>query len=326
MSNIKLGITLYSFSKEYITGEYSFEDCVRRCAEMGIDGYELVGTQMLPDYPYVNDDFLGEIHRLSALYGAKPVSYGANTDLGMRHDRNLNEQELLATTKRDIRTAQKLGCSVMRAQYLLSPKILGQLAPYAEAYGVKVGIEIHNPETPSSPAMQAYLEVIEKTGSDYIGFIPDFGCFADKPNIDSYEGALSRGADKQMLDFAVQLRYDQVPMPEAQTQLEQRGADPEVMKSFFNNYGFLTFYKNPDFDGLRRIMPHCFHFHGKFHHMLENGTERSIPYEKILPILDDFGYNGYIVSEYEGHHAGNALEMTRKHIAMERRILGMEQR
>ena len=323
MTKIKLGVTLYSYTADYCSGRYTFEDCVRRCAELGLDGYEIVATQMIPSYPYVSDEFLGEVQRLAAKYGVRPICYGANTDRGMRFDRDLNDEELLASTIRDIKAAHKLGCKVIRAQYLLSPENLVKAAPYAEEYGIKIGIEIHNPETPSTPAMQAYLEAIEKSGSKYIGFVPDLGAFADKPNVESYQGALERGADKEMLDYAVSLKYDEVPMPEAQKLLMDKGADPIVMESFFNMYGFLTFRKNPDFEGLKRIMPYVFHVHGKFHCMTEDGHELSIPYEKILPILDEAGYDGYIVSEYEGHSLRPASEVVAEHIAMERRILGL---
>lgn len=323
MTKIKLGVTLYSYTAEYVSGQYTFEDCVRRCAELGVDGYEIVATQMIPSYPYVSDEFLGEVNRLKAKYGVRPISYGANTDRGMRFDRDLNDEELLASTIRDIKAAHKLGCPVIRAQYLLSPKNLVQAAPYAEEYGIKIGIEIHNPETPSTPAMEAYLEAIEKSGSKYIGFVPDLGAFADKPNVASYQGALEQGANKEMLDYAVSLRYDDVPMDEAQKLLEAKGADPIVMSSFFNMYGFLTFRKNPDFEGLKRIMPYVFHVHGKFHCMTDEGNELSIPYDKLLPILDEAGYDGYIVSEFEGHGTMPAAQAVAKHIAMERRILGL---
>ena len=55
-----------------------------------------------------------------------------------------------------IATAGKLGASMMRVQYMTPPSVMKRLAPYAEAYGIHCGIEIHNPETPSSPTMQAY--------------------------------------------------------------------------------------------------------------------------------------------------------------------------
>lgn len=321
--SIKLGVSLYSFTKEYCSGRYTFEDCVRQCAELGVDGYEIVGTQMLPSYPYVSDEVLGVMMRLNSEYGVRPVCYGANTDTGMRHDRDLNEQELIASTKRDIVAANKLGCRVMRAQYLLGPDALVKIAPFAEDHNVKVGIEIHNPDTPSTPPIIAYYEAIIASGSKFIGFIPDFGCLSDGPNHESYDGALERGASKDMLDYAVQLKYDDVPMAEAQRLLVEKHADEHVMKAFFNNYGLLTFYKNPDLEGLKRIMPYCFHCHGKFHNFRDDGTEYSIPYDKILPIILDSGFDGYIVSEYEGHiHSDiSAAEMLKKHFEMERRIL-----
>lgn len=94
----------------------------------------------------------------------------------------------------DIISANKLGCTTMREQYLLSPSGLARIAPYAEAYNVRVGIEIHNPESPITPDMLEYLNVIEKTGSKYIGFVPDFGCFATKPNKPYWDRALAGGA------------------------------------------------------------------------------------------------------------------------------------
>lgn len=323
MSKIQLGVTLYSYTKEYISGQFTLEDCIRECHAMGLSGYEIVGAQMVMGYPYVRESFLQQLREFEDKYGVRPVCYGANTDRGMLHDRDLNERELLASTHRDIRTAQKLGCKVMRAQFLLSPELLYKIAPYAEEYDVKVGIEIHNPETPSTPIMLEYLDAIERSKSKYIGFVPDLGCFADKPNIDSYEGALSRGANKALLDEAVQMRYEDVPMPQAEMCLKEKGADAQVMKSFYEMYGFLIFRKEPDLEGLKRILPYCFHFHGKFHHMNEDGTEASIPYEKILPVIRDSDFEGYIVSEYEGHSNGRAVEMVKKHIEMERRLLGL---
>lgn len=69
-------------------------------------------------------------------------------DRGMLKDRDLTEDEMVARAVTDIVSANKLGCTVMRGQYLLSPNGLARIAPYAEAYNVHVGIEIHNPDSP----------------------------------------------------------------------------------------------------------------------------------------------------------------------------------
>jgi sugar phosphate isomerase/epimerase len=321
MSNIKLGVSLYSFTNEYVNGKLSLEDCIRTAAEFGAEGFELVGTQMLSSYPYVNDRVLEEFRAMTNAHGIEFVSYGANTDRGLRSDRDLTEEEMLQSSIVDVRTANKLGCKVMRAQYLLSPTALGKLAPYAENYGVKVGVEIHNPETPSSPLMQQYMEVIEKSGSKYIGFVPDFGCFATRPNKPHWDEALANGAPLELLEMAAQLRFEGVPRDEARQRLLEKGANGAVMGAFQGMYGFVTFYNQPDFEGLKIIMPYVVHFHGKFHYLDENLKEASIPYQDILPIIQDSDFDGYIMSEYEDHLSGRALEMTKRHLEMERKLL-----
>ncbi len=323
MSDIKLGITLYSFTQEYATGKFTFEDCVRTAAELGATGYEIVATQMIPSYPFVSDEFLGVVNDCRAKYGIGPVSYGANNDRGMLPDRDLTEEEMLERAIIDLQSAQKLGCSVIRAQYLLSPAALEKLAPYAEMYGVKVGIEIHNPEYPTSPIMKEYLAAIKRSGSSYIGFVPDFGCFATKPNKPHWDAALAAGAQPELLEMAKQMRYDGVPLMEAQQRLLDAGANDAVMTAFQGMFGFVQFSNHPDLEGLKEIMPYCVHFHGKFHYLYENNREASIPYEDILPIIKNSDFSGYIVSENENHSPDGNVEMTRRHQIMMREILGM---
>ncbi len=75
-------------------------------------------------------------------------------------------------------------------------------------------------------------------------------------------------------------------------------------------------------------MPCIFHIHAKFYEMLDDGREYSIPYEKIVPVLIEGGYDGYLSSEYEGNrHIQDALEVdsieqVRRQHAMFRRLLG----
>ena len=320
MANIKLGVSLFSFSTDYVKGNLTLEDCIRTSAELGAEGFELVGSQMLRTYPYVTDKVLDEFKAMTDNYGIKFVSYGANTDRGMRSDRNLTEEEMLQSTIIDLKTANKLGCEIMRVQYLLSPTALEKLAPYAESYGVKVGVEIHNPQTPTSPFIQQYTEVFEKTGSKYIGFTPDFGCFATRPNKVYWDQALANGAPLELLEMAAELRYDDVPRDEARQRLVDAGANGAVLGAFQGMYGFVTFYREPDFEGLKKIMPYVVHFHGKFHYMHEHLEEASIPYEDILPIIQDSDFDGYIMSEYEASET--AIEMTKRHLEMERKLLG----
>jgi len=322
MSRIELGITLYCFTAEYYAEEYTLEDCIKAASRLGVRKFEIVGAQMVPTYPFVTEQFQDEFNEMCDKYGVSCVSYGANMDRGMRADRNLTEDEMVKSTINDLKTASLLGAKVMRAQYLLSPKVMARIAPYAEEFGIKVGIEIHNPETPSTPIMQEYFETYEKVGSKYIGFVPDFGAFATKPNI-SVVRALENGANKETIEYAIKARRENIPRNEARERLIKLGAGPLEMQCFEEMNGFLTFYNRPDLEGLKRIMPYVVHFHGKFHYMHENLHEESIPYEEILPVIQASDFDGCIVSEYEGHEHGKTYEMVKRHLAMERQILGI---
>ena len=323
MSNIKLGITLYCFTQEYCRGEMTLEDCIRKAKEIGSEGYEIVATQMVPSYPYVSDKFLGEIKAMSEYYDIAPICYSANMDRGMRGDRNLTEDEMLQMAINDVKSANKMGCKVMREQFLLSPEALVKLAPYAEAYNVKVGIEIHNPETPNTPIMREYLSKIQESGSKYIGFVPDFGLFATAPNKPHWDEALAQGVPVEILEMAKEMRLNGVPQDEAVRKLAEAGATGPAFAALQGMYGFVQFRKDckAELEGLKEIMPYCFHMHGKCHYVSEDLKEASIPYNEIMPVIQNSDFDGYIVTEYEDHNSGNAEIMTRRHVAMMKKLL-----
>ena len=318
MSNVKLGVTLYSFSTEYCQGKMTLEDCIRTAKELGAAGFEIVATQMIPSYPYVSDKFLGELKAICQYYDMEPVSYGANCDRGLRGDRNLTGDEMVAMAVRDIKNAHKMGCKVVREQWLMGPENFAKLAPFAEHYGVKVGIEVHNPETPITQSTKDYIAAIDKNGSKYLGLIPDFGCFANKPNKMNWDNALADGADEKLLEMARDMKYDNVPYDEAVKRLTAAGAKKVELTTMRDMYTFLTFKKDvsAELQGLKDIIPYCIHMHGKYHYMYENLQEAAIPYDDIMKIVSESDYDGYIVSEYEEYNSGHSIEMLRRHLKM----------
>lgn len=323
MANIKTGITLFSLGTLYLNGKLDFEGTVRTAAEMGAEGYEIVAAQSIPSYPFVSDEFLARVRQLKDTYGIGPICYSANMDCGMLKDRDLTEDEMVARAITDVISANKLGCTVMREQYLLSPRGLKRLAPYAEYYNVRVGIEIHNPESPVTPAMLEYLEVIQCSGSKYIGFIPDFGCFANKPNKPIWDRALAGGATAAQLEKCAKLRYDDVPRDDALKIMEKEcSLCPALADALNSMYGFVQFKKSiqKELDGLKRIMPYCFEMHGKFHYVDENLHEPAIPYEEIIPVIAGSDFDGYIVTEYEDEGGYDAVEQCARHIEMMKRL------
>lgn len=71
------------------------------------------------------------------------------------------------------------------------------------------------------------------------------------------------------------------------------------------------------------IMPQVVHIHGKCYDFDEKGDEISIPYDEILPLFRDNGYNGYMSTEWEGHAVSeeDGIPKVQAHHALCRRIL-----
>lgn len=327
MSKMKLGVSLFSYGTEYARQQYDFEECVKQAALAGAAGYEIVGAQMIPSYPNISDEFLRLVEDLRVKYGIGPEGYGASNDKGVFWDRNLNDEELLAGAIHDLKAANKLGCKVMRAQYMLGPAAFERLAPYAELYDVKVGIEIHNPDTPSSPHIQEYLNIIKKTGSKHLGFVQDFGFLAVAPNKPKWDRALSLGVKEEHLVLAADMRYAGVALSEAMAKLQEAGAHPAINESLQGMYGYVQFRPKEALPELlqemKDILPYTFEMHTKFHYLSEDCVEPSIPYIEILEFLKDTEFDGYLMSEYEDEaYCGGEL-FTKRHLEMERRILGL---
>ena len=324
MAKIKTGITLFSLGTPYLKGELDLEGVIKAAVDVGAEGYEIVATQMIPSYPYISDEFVNFINKCTKKYHIAPCCYAANMDRGMLRDRDLTEDEMVARAITDIISANKLGCTVMREQFLLSPNGLARIAPYAEAYNVRVGIEIHNPESPITPAILDYVKVIEETGSEYIGFVPDFGCFATKPNKPRWDQALAGGAPVELLEKMAQLRYDEVSQEEASKIMAHDIEKYPALAGALNGmYGFVQFRKSctPELEGLKKIMPYCFEMHGKFHYVDENLCEASIPYEEIIPVVAASDYEGLIVTEFENAGGYEEMEQVVRHVKMVKKLL-----
>ena len=74
------------------------------------------------------------------------------------------------------------------------------------------------------------------------------------------------------------------------------------------------------------LLPYIYCCHAKFINMNDEFEETTIPYKEVLTILRDHGWNGYLLSEYEGadkYDQGYEVGQTlRKHHIMMKNILG----
>lgn len=80
----------------------------------------------------------------------------------------------------------------------------------------------------------------------------------------------------------------------------------------------------------KRMLPYMdriHNIHGKFYEMTEDCVEPAIPYDEIVSVLKQGGYEGYICSEYEGNrwvedaYEVDSVEQVRRHHVMLKQLI-----
>jgi sugar phosphate isomerase/epimerase len=322
---LQLGVTLFSLTNEFWTREYSFEQLLEQIAIRGLGpGVEVIGFQSIRGFPVVTDAFADRFRELMAKHRLLPSCLGINADLFIRRSRPMTTEESVAYHIPQIEAAAKLGFPVARYQFAAGAETIRRLVPLAERLGVILALEVHAPYKVNSPEVMAYREMYEKTGSPYLGFIPDFGsCARTVPA--SYIDSLTRGGvSKDVIDAALDIwASDADPGTKRKRFTEtatSMGANPVAFSSLAVIFNILV-PQQPK--AWLEIMPRVVHIHGKFYDFDAEGNDNCIPLDQLLPLFRDNGFNGFLSSEYEGHiySSASGLEMVARHQALCRKIL-----
>jgi len=323
-NSIKRGVSLYSYQEEYFLRKMTLEDCIAAAAKIGAYGIESIGEQMMPGFPNLSDAFYDQWHGWMDKYGATPTCHDQFLDTKKFKGRLMTDDEMLESVIRDLKHANKLGCTVMRMIVITPPEIMEKAAPYAEKYNVRMGVEIHAPWTFDSDWIQRHYEVAERVGSPYLGFIPDMGIFEKHyPRIRAARN-VREGAHAEIVQYISEAHERKADLAQVEEEVKKMGGSARDL-------AMVEDLKHMVFTNPRRMldfMPRIFHIHGKFYEMVDDTREYSIPYEEIIPVLIEGGYQGYLSSEYEGNrHIQDAfevdsIEQVRRQHAMFKKLLG----
>jgi sugar phosphate isomerase/epimerase len=323
--NIKRGVSLYSFQEEYFLRKMSLEDIIATCAKLDILGIEIIGEQMAPGFPEPGDEFFNNWHEWMSKYERTPVCHDMFLDWNKHKGRTMTEDEQVQSVVRDLRFANRLGCKVIRAIHTTNLRVLERAVPYAEELDVKMGVEIHAPNHPDNPAMQELWALMERLDSPYLGFTPDMGIFTRRmPRVVS-DRWVRDGARQDIVDHIVEVYNSHEGQERLPEDVEKMGGGP-VDRWAASYTSRAMIYVDPR--RLLPIMPRVVHIHAKFNEMLPDYTEYSIPYDEVIPVLIEGGYNGYLSSEYEGNrHIQDAfdvdsVEQVRRQHEMFKQLLG----
>jgi sugar phosphate isomerase/epimerase len=305
-----LGVTLYSFTNEWLQRLYDLDGLVAKVAELGLGpAVEIVGFQSIRTFPDVTPEFVSHFRTLIDRYGLIPSCLGANLDVGIRKNRLMTPNETVEYITRQISTAAKLGFPVVRIQAFAKPDILEKIIPVAEKAGVHVASELHSPLTTDNPVVVELLEYYRKIQSPALGFIPDFSSTMTAPPEIYWESLRHAGAAERLIDAVKAVWETNVPMFEKFKAVADAGKEFETNAVVLGQLNTsITMFGNMPVDGLRELLPYVRHIHGKFYDVNPEGIEPSIPYSHIFSLLLECGYTGTMSAEWEGHaFTGDAI-------------------
>jgi sugar phosphate isomerase/epimerase len=330
---IKRGVSLYSFQDDYYLRKMTLEELIATCAQLDIPGIEIIGDQMIPQYPNISNGFLKQWHGWMEKFELTPVCLDMYLDWNKFKGRVMTDDEKYESVHMDICAANKLGCTVLRVIRDVEPKILERLAPEADKHNVILALEIHAPTDFDSPRVQRLIELFERVQSPYLGFTLDMGIYCKRLPRVATNRLLREGMKAEIVDYLIEAynnrtlpktREHGVRKPELADKIIQMGGTEDHARLAYR--GTHMIYSNPQW--IMDYVKHIRHIHGKFYEMLPEYTEYSIPYEDIVPLLIEGGYKGYIDSEYEGNrwiedaYEVDSTEQVRRHQVLLKKVLG----
>jgi sugar phosphate isomerase/epimerase len=266
---LKFGVSTYSYTGDIYT-LMTLEDVLADVADLGATGIEILGEGNVPGYPTPDAAWVDTWHGMLDRYGLTATNYGSWVDTEMWRDRSLTAEEGAAQIRQDLRLAHELGFTSVRPKFGvvswdLEPHPIWQEAverslDLAAELDVVICPEIHAPTPIKHPVTQAYVDFIEKSGTEHFKLLVDTGIFNTAPVLE-----LSEEIEVEDGEIPMHLRPLAVPMSD-----------------------------------LVEVLPHVHFIQAKFAEVDDDLHDLHVPWAEIIPTLQDAGWSGWLSSEYEG--------------------------
>jgi sugar phosphate isomerase/epimerase len=266
----------------------TLEDCFMEMRDMGAYGLEILANGHIEGYPYPTDEWCLKWEGLCKTYGIVPVEYGHWVDSRLFKGRELTAEEAYTQLARDIRLAHKLGFTVLRTKLGVIDDTLSPVGNWREF--IKMALPLAEEcNVCMCPEIHIPTALKSKMVDEYVEFI-------EKENTKYFGINVDFGTFQNV--FGAGWRMPGLP---------EDGSPASYPE---------------DMIPLLKYIKCC---HAKFNNMDENFEETTIPYKEIIKVFVDNGWDGYILSEYEGAHKdeeGYVSEQLRRQHIMMKRILG----
>lgn len=281
----KRGVSLYSYSGEYGV-TMTMEDIFADIHDMGAHGIEILANGHIDGYPEPTDGWVENWFRLLKKYDLVPVEYGHWVDSRLYQGRELSTQESYDMLLRDIKLANRLGFTVLRTKLGVIDDDLTPVRNWREFIAMALpDAEKYNVRM--CPEIHNPTVLKSKMVEDYVEFIEK-------------EKTKHFGIN---VDFGV-FQTDPIKMWEGQD---------------------LSVLKFSAVEDIIPLLPYVYACHAKFVNMSDDFVETTTPYDRVLKVLIDHKWDGYLLSEYEGKDKDVpgyvSGQLRRQHIMM-KRLLG----
>lgn len=347
---VRRGVSLYSYQQEQFFKKMDWKAQVREVREhLHTDGIEIINEQLIRHYPFPSEEFLFDWRSYLARYDMNPVTMDVYMDVHQFRDHVMTHHEAAEHLKNDIILASRMGFKNLRVLVLVPIDVIEEALPTAEKYGVKLGKEIHAP-LPVIPSKriqpqkgmaaaldwqsaQQIMDLRDRTGSPYVGLVPDFGIFQFRAPQISIDYMKRHSDNPDMIDFIFERRFDYT-QDEFFRILPEKFPGAHISLTDLERISMTRGSADPE--DIAQIIPYIISIHGKFYDMTEiDGCpgcyeDKSINYETPVRILCENGFEGYINSEYEGQRdqqdmgeddLPDSAEQVRRHHEMLRRLI-----
>ena len=267
----KRGISVYSYHN-LLGRTMTLEDCFEEMYDTGATCFELL-TSYIDKYPNPSPAWVDKYWRLCEKYNLEPAELGHWAENHLRRGPGMSDEEVVEELKQDFRLANLLGFKALRTKITCTNDLCDP-EPGWQNYIEK-----------ALPYAEKYDVVMQNEvhlpttlhtphiRDEYLDFIHRTGTSHFGFNIDfgTFQYRPSKG-----LEF-MGLTFEDITKPE------------EIV----------------DF------LPYSKACHTKFTYMNENFDEETIPYKEVIKLMVDNGWDGWLLSEYEGglrFHAEESAE------------------
>jgi sugar phosphate isomerase/epimerase len=314
MSNIKRAVSMYSLQDQYARGKMSLEEIFKYLNELGA-GLEFISDQMMKGTPEPPEESLKEWDALVEKYKPVLVCNDVFINTCLYKNRELTDKEALDLLIKEIKLAHRLGFKMIRLVSNTRASIIEPALPYAIENDVVMTLEIHAGMSFDQSLTQAFIEVMKKLNSPYVGLTVDTGIFCRRHPRVSSAFFKELGVKQEIIDYVDNIFASGIDpkhfFQEARKQGKHFPDELQAMIQTQDEFEYALFcdgYEMSEFSILDEYLPYIKHIHGKIYEMTEKGVEYSIPFDELIKYLDKVGYDGYIATEYEGNRFALANE------------------